>query len=162
MNSFDLRQPELTVKEIHRNLPPSVLYEHAIRYDKEATIAENGALVAESGQKTGRSPKDKRIVKNSSSEAEVWLGNNKCPTRFQLVQDGSTTGLGLSQLVRQALLLRWLCRLGSQVPRQRSFSNYSKRTLCDMRAMWAPQRQVVLREVIWLSTSAKRGRWSYG
>jgi phosphoenolpyruvate carboxykinase (ATP) len=39
MNSFDLRQHELSVKEIHRNLPPSVLYVHAIRYDREATIA---------------------------------------------------------------------------------------------------------------------------
>jgi Zinc dependent phospholipase C/Phosphoenolpyruvate carboxykinase len=40
------------------------LYEHATRYEKEATIAENGGLVVYSGEKTGRSPKDKRIVKN--------------------------------------------------------------------------------------------------
>ena len=46
MSSFDLIQHGLTAKEINRNLPPSVLYEHAIRYDREATIAENGALVA--------------------------------------------------------------------------------------------------------------------
>jgi len=71
MSSFDLSKHELTRKEIYRNLPPSVLYEHAIRYDKEATIAENGALVAYSGEKTGRSPKDKRIVKNPASEKEV-------------------------------------------------------------------------------------------
>jgi ATP-dependent phosphoenolpyruvate carboxykinase len=37
------------------NLPPSALYEHAIRYEKNASIAENGALVAYSGVKTGRS-----------------------------------------------------------------------------------------------------------
>jgi phosphoenolpyruvate carboxykinase (ATP) len=79
MNSFDLSQHELSVKEIHRNLPPSVLYEHAIRYDKEATIAENGALVAYSGQKTGRSPKDKRIVKNPGSEKDVWWGTTNVP-----------------------------------------------------------------------------------
>jgi phosphoenolpyruvate carboxykinase (ATP) len=72
MNPFDLGQHELNVKEIHRNLPPSVLYEHAVRYEKEATIAENGALVAYSGEKTGRSPKDKRIVKNfKKDEADV-------------------------------------------------------------------------------------------
>jgi len=74
MNSFDLREHQLTAAEIGRNLPPSVLYEHAIRYDKEATIAENGALVAYSGEKTGRSPKDKRIVKNPVSEKDVWWG----------------------------------------------------------------------------------------
>ena len=79
MNSFDLSQYGLTTKEIHRNLPPSVLYEHAIRFDKGATIAENGALVAYSGQKTGRSPKDKRVVKNSASEREVWWGSTNIP-----------------------------------------------------------------------------------
>jgi phosphoenolpyruvate carboxykinase (ATP) len=79
MNSFDLRQHELTVTEIYRNLPPSLLYEHAIRYDREATIAENGALVAYSGEKTGRSPKDKRIVKNPASEKEVWWGTTNVP-----------------------------------------------------------------------------------
>jgi len=72
MRSFDLSEHELTGKEIFRNLPPSLLYEHAIRYDKGATIAENGALVAYSGEKTGRSPKDKRIVKHSSSQKDVW------------------------------------------------------------------------------------------
>jgi phosphoenolpyruvate carboxykinase (ATP) len=79
MNSLDVRQHELTVTEIHRNLPPSVLYEHAIRYDREATIAENGALVAYSGEKTGRSPKDKRIVKNPASEKDVWWGTTNVP-----------------------------------------------------------------------------------
>jgi phosphoenolpyruvate carboxykinase (ATP) len=79
MNSFDLRQYELTATEIYRNLPASALYEHAIRYDREATIAENGALVAYSGEKTGRSPKDKRIVKNPTSEKDVWWGTTNVP-----------------------------------------------------------------------------------
>ena len=79
MKPIDLSQYQLTVPEIHRNLPPSVLYEHAIRFDEGATIAENGALVAYSGQKTGRSPKDKRIVKSPSSEAEVWWGTTNVP-----------------------------------------------------------------------------------
>ena len=61
--SFTLNQHGLAVAEVHRNLPPSALYEHAIRYEKDASIAENGALVAYSGVKTGRSPKDKRVVR---------------------------------------------------------------------------------------------------
>jgi ATP-dependent phosphoenolpyruvate carboxykinase len=60
MSRFTLQEHELTVGEIHRNLAPSALYEHAIRYDKGTSIAENGALVAYSGVKTGRSPKDIR------------------------------------------------------------------------------------------------------
>ena len=53
---FNLQDHGIIVAEIHRNLPLSALYEHAIRYEKDASIAENGALVAYSGVKTGRSP----------------------------------------------------------------------------------------------------------
>jgi len=79
MNEFDLRDHNLTVAEVHRNLPPSVLYEHAMRYDKDAGIAENGALVAYSGAKTGRSPKDKRITRNPASENDIWWGDVNVP-----------------------------------------------------------------------------------
>ena len=47
--TFDLTAHGLTVTEVHHNLPPSALYEHAIRFEKDASIAENGALVAYSG-----------------------------------------------------------------------------------------------------------------
>jgi ATP-dependent phosphoenolpyruvate carboxykinase len=76
---FNLEDHGITVSEIHRNLAPSVLYEHAIRYEKDASIAENGALVAYSGAKTGRSPKDKRVVKHPDSEANVWWGTVNIP-----------------------------------------------------------------------------------
>jgi phosphoenolpyruvate carboxykinase (ATP) len=79
MKSFTLDQHELTVAQIHRNLPPSVLYDHAIRYDKNAAIAENGALVAYSGEKTGRSPRDKRVVKHPASQRDVWWGKTNVP-----------------------------------------------------------------------------------
>ncbi len=49
MRRFSLAEHGLDVTEVHRNLPPSALYEHAIRYEKDASIAENGALVAYSG-----------------------------------------------------------------------------------------------------------------
>jgi phosphoenolpyruvate carboxykinase (ATP) len=71
MSSFTLKQHEITVNEIHRSLPPSALYEHAILHEKDAHIAENGALVAYSGAKTGRSPKDKRIVRQGASENDI-------------------------------------------------------------------------------------------
>jgi phosphoenolpyruvate carboxykinase (ATP) len=79
MKAFDLKDNELTVSEIHRNLPVGALYEHAIRYEKDASIADNGALVAYSGAKTGRSPKDKRVVKNPASEKEIWWGPVNVP-----------------------------------------------------------------------------------
>ncbi len=79
MNHFTLVDHEITVSEIHRNLPPSALYEHAIRHEIDTSIAENGALVAYSGEKTGRSPKDKRIVESASSEKDVWWGPVNVP-----------------------------------------------------------------------------------
>src|SRR6202043_106495 len=79
MSSFNLKQHEIAVEKIHRNLPPSALYEHAILYEKDAHIAENGALVAYSGVKTGRSPKDKRGVKRAGSYNGCWWGSVKIP-----------------------------------------------------------------------------------
>src|SRR5262245_62348834 len=78
-SGFHLRDYGITVGQVHRNLPPSSLYEHAIRYEKDAHIAGNGALVAYSGTKTGRSPQDKRVVKHQATEAEVWWGPVNIP-----------------------------------------------------------------------------------
>ena len=73
MSQFSLREQGITA-EVARNLVPSQLYEEAIRYDAGTRIAANGALVAYSGAKTGRSPKDKRLVCQPPSEADVWWG----------------------------------------------------------------------------------------
>src|SRR5687768_871622 len=79
MSKFNLAEHEITVETIHRNLRPSELNEHAIRFEKDARIAEGGALVAYSGAKTGRSPKDKRVVRHSASEKDVWWGPVNIP-----------------------------------------------------------------------------------
>ena len=78
-HSISLSQHGLNVGEVHHNLPPSELYEHAIRWEKNARIAGKGALVAYSGEKTGRSPKDKRVVKHPDSENNVWWGPVNIP-----------------------------------------------------------------------------------
>jgi phosphoenolpyruvate carboxykinase (ATP) len=79
MSGFDLRQHGITVATIHRNLTPSQLYEEAIRYEKDSRIASSGALVAYSGPKTGRSPLDKRLVREPSTEKDVWWGKVNLP-----------------------------------------------------------------------------------
>ncbi|TPX15466.1 uncharacterized protein E0L32_004446 [Thyridium curvatum] len=55
---------------------PSVaaLYEDALVYEPGSGISSTGALTAYSGAKTGRSPSDKRIVKEEGSESEIWWG----------------------------------------------------------------------------------------
>lgn len=45
------------------NLTPAELYEHALK-EPGTKISSNGALISYSGKKTGRSPKDKRIVES--------------------------------------------------------------------------------------------------
>lgn len=54
---------------------PSVaaLYEDALVYETGSAITSTGALTAYSGAKTGRSPLDKRIVKEPGSENEIWV-----------------------------------------------------------------------------------------
>lgn len=79
MGTLALKKHGLNIEEVHHNLPASSLYEHAIRYEKDARIAENGALVAYSGVKTGRSPKDKRLVRHAESEKDVWWGPVNIP-----------------------------------------------------------------------------------
>src|SRR5437588_12837243 len=54
-----------------RNLSPAALYEQAIRRD-EAAIVSTGALTAETGKHTGRSPKDKFFVKEPTSQDAIW------------------------------------------------------------------------------------------
>ncbi|MFT5326998.1 MAG: phosphoenolpyruvate carboxykinase (ATP) [Planctomycetaceae bacterium] len=74
MDEFNLRANEISVRDIRRNLDPSKLYEEAIRHEPGTAISDTGALIALSGEKTGRSPKDKRVVQHADSENDVWWG----------------------------------------------------------------------------------------
>jgi phosphoenolpyruvate carboxykinase (ATP) len=58
---------------VHWNLGPAVLYEEALAR-AEGHLAADGALVCRTGQHTGRSPNDKFVVKEPSSEARVHWG----------------------------------------------------------------------------------------
>ena len=82
MTPFSLKDYELAVADVRRNPSPAELYEDALHSDK-ARIAAQGALVAYSGDKTGRSPKDKRVVKHPDSEADVWWGAVNIPLERQ-------------------------------------------------------------------------------
>jgi len=55
---------------IHLNLPPSQLYEYALS-EKNTFITSSGALSTQSGIKTGRSPKDKRVVYDKETK-DIW------------------------------------------------------------------------------------------
>ena len=66
-------------KRAFRNLSPSALYKLALEAKDDSAISSTGALISFSGAKTGRSPKDKRIVKNPASENDIWWGKVNIP-----------------------------------------------------------------------------------
>lgn len=65
----------VNVKKVHLNLSVPELYEHATRL-QEGKIVENGPLVAYTGVHTGRSPLDRFVVKEPSSEADIDWGKH--------------------------------------------------------------------------------------
>jgi phosphoenolpyruvate carboxykinase (ATP) len=75
---FHLRQYGITAGEVLRNVMPAVLYEHAVRYDRDQ-ITASGAISTDSGSKKGRSPEHKRVVREATTEQDVWWGNVNIP-----------------------------------------------------------------------------------
>ncbi len=67
-----------SVNTQHTDLEPSKLVEHAV-YRKEGKIASNGALTVVTGKRTGRSPFDRYIVKEASTEKQIDWGNINRP-----------------------------------------------------------------------------------
>ena len=63
---------------VHWNLSPAALYEAAVQR-REGQLAAEGPLVCRTGQHTGRSPNDKFIVRESSSDAHVHWGDINRP-----------------------------------------------------------------------------------
>ncbi len=78
-STFSLSPLGISPKKLYRNLSPAQLYAKALRYDRGAVISDKGALVLLSGEKTGRSPLDKRIVQEKNTEDDVWWGDINIP-----------------------------------------------------------------------------------
>ena len=62
------------------NLEAAPLYEEALRR-AEGRLSRDGALVVDTGQHTGRSPRDKVIVRDDETEGSIWWANNGAITR---------------------------------------------------------------------------------
>jgi phosphoenolpyruvate carboxykinase (ATP) len=77
VNSTPVRHPA-ELDATHRNLSTAALYEHAIR-SGEGIVSAHGSLVVRTGKHTGRSPKDKFVVREPGSEGKVWWGEINQP-----------------------------------------------------------------------------------
>jgi phosphoenolpyruvate carboxykinase (ATP) len=89
--------------EAYWNLTPAALYQEAIRRG-EGTVVQGGPLAVITKPHTGRSPNDKFVVKEPSSESTIWWGNvNQAfePARFDALH-----GDVLRHLESQDLFIR--------------------------------------------------------
>jgi phosphoenolpyruvate carboxykinase (ATP) len=63
---------------VWRNPTTAMLYTHALTRN-EGVLAEGGPLVVDTGRHTGRSPKDKFVVRERGSEARIWWSDVNRP-----------------------------------------------------------------------------------
>jgi len=68
------------VDRISWNATAPVLYQQAVTRG-EGLVAEGGGLAVTTGQHTGRSPNDKFIVRDETTERTIWWDNNKPMSR---------------------------------------------------------------------------------
>ena len=61
---------------VYENLNEIELVEEAIKHG-EGRLGKGGSLIVFTGEKTGRSPKDKHIVREKNTEEKIWWENNR-------------------------------------------------------------------------------------
>ena len=90
---------------LHPNLGTPALVEHAIAKG-EGKLTKHGALLVDTGKFTGRSVKDKFIVRDGLTQDRVWWDNSGAinPDQFDLLLEDITTHLAGQALCRQNLL----------------------------------------------------------
>ena len=74
----DLSDLGIKVKEAHWNLNQAELIEDTLK-SGEGVLTSTGALMCDTGKFTGRSPKDRFVVKDAKTEDSVWWGNINIP-----------------------------------------------------------------------------------
>ncbi|MDQ0318254.1 phosphoenolpyruvate carboxykinase (ATP) [Pararhizobium capsulatum DSM 1112] len=94
MDELGIRNPSIGLEAIgfkdldvvRFNFGTSALYEEALRR-QEAQLTADGALRALTGQHTGRSPKDKFVVRDATTTDQIWWDNNKemSPEHFAIL-----------------------------------------------------------------------------
>lgn len=79
--------PDLKGVRVHWNLPPESLISHTLEH-QQGRLTSTGALAINTGEFTGRSPRDKFTVRDTVTENAVWWNNFNIPfdsARFDLL-----------------------------------------------------------------------------
>ncbi len=93
------RQGINTAAQVFANLGTAPLVEHAVRAG-EGVLAADGPLVVATGKHTGRSAKDKFIVRDAETENTVWWGKTNAsmtPENFAALKADFLTALADKQ-----------------------------------------------------------------
>lgn len=77
-------------RKVHHNPSVAMIYKLALPQSRYA-IASSGALIADSSTHTGRSPKDKRIVEEATTKADIWWGSVNIPMTEQAFEINKQT-----------------------------------------------------------------------
>ena len=93
-------------KEIFWNLTTPALYEHISR-NGEGQLSHLGPVVVATGQHTGRAPNDKFIVKEPTSQDDIWWGKVNKP--FGVEQFDALYGRILAYLQNKSLYVQDCC-----------------------------------------------------
>jgi phosphoenolpyruvate carboxykinase (ATP) len=92
-------------KAVYRDLSRAVLYEHTLAGGL-GQLSHKGALVVDTTPYTGRSPKDKFIVRHEETEEEIWWGDINRPfdpRDFKALRQRTAEHLSLEDLYVQDL-----------------------------------------------------------
>jgi len=94
--TLDLSKYGLSFQQIYHNTSVASLYMLALQNAPTNALSSTGALIAYSGEKTGRSPKDKRIVEEEGSRQNIWWGSVNIPVSqesFDILKDSAIAAL---------------------------------------------------------------------
>ena len=89
------------LKRVFWNLEAPALYEQSVARE-ETMLIKGGALLAETGIHTGRSPKDKFVVRDGDTESQIRWDNNgaitskarRCSRRTSMAAPTRNSGCG--------------------------------------------------------------------
>ena len=123
MTAMTKRRPSRTIGSgTLVNLSTAELYEHAARRG-EGIISAHGSLVVRTGEHTGRSPKDKFVVVEPTSEEKIWWGD----INHRMTEEHyDRLRFRLMEYVADRQLYAQDCYIGAHVDHRRSLRVYTE------------------------------------
>jgi phosphoenolpyruvate carboxykinase (ATP) len=86
---------------VHVNLSSDALIQLALATDERSVLADTGALIVYSGEKTGRSPKDKRIVLEESTKENINWGDVNQPIDAVAFEQSKTNAISFLKTCKE-------------------------------------------------------------